>query len=138
MATEEKINVLLAGSQVALSKSLEKILGDERWINIIGSTDSETKAVELAGKLSPEVIVMDLDFAGDGLKASREVLNASPDSKIIVLSVYDYIGKVEVQTAPTENTGHVGSIEWISKNSNPAKLLNLISKPRERGKRRMQ
>ncbi len=124
----EKINVLLAGSEDVISADLRKVLEKEDWINVVGSSSSAATAKALAEETSPEIIVMDLGFAGDGIKASQELLKVSPDSKIIVLSIYDYIGKVDVHPVSPESAAHLDSIEWLSKQSKPAELLKTILK----------
>ena len=138
-ALSEKINVLLAGSEEELSADLQKVLEKEGWINVVGSSDSTATAKALAEETSPEIIVMDLEFAGDGIKASQELLKVSPDSKIIVLSIYDYVGKVDVHSVSPESAAHLDSIEWLSKQSKPAELLKTISKTGKKTvKRRIQ
>ncbi len=135
----EKINVLLAGSEEELSADLQKVLEKESWINVVGSSDSTATAKALAEETSPEIIVMDLEFAGDGIKASQELLKVSPDSKIIVLSIYDYVGKVDVHSVSPESAAHLDSIEWLSKQSKPAELLKTISNTgKKHTKRRIQ
>ncbi len=135
----EKINVLLAGSKDELSADLQKVLEKESWINVVGSSSSTATAKTLAEETSPEIIVMDLEFAGDGIKASQELLKVSPDSKIIVLSIYDYVGKVEVHSVSPESATHLDSIEWLSKQPKPAELLKTISKTGKKTvKRRIQ
>ena len=132
----EKINVLLAGSEEEISADLQKVLEKEGWINVVGSSDSAATAKALAEETSPEIIVMDLGFAGDGIKASQELLKVSPDSKVIVLSIYDYVGKVAVHPVSPESTAHLDSIEWLSKQCKPAELLKTISETGKKPKKR--
>jgi PleD family two-component response regulator len=96
--TTHKVDVLIAGSGSDINRNLQGILEGEGWINIVGSADSQEKVLELAENLLPEVIVVDMGFAGDGLKASRQLLKISPDSKIIVLTICDGVGRVDVKT----------------------------------------
>ena len=132
----EKISVLLAGSEPDLNQNLKEIIENSGGINIVGSSDSKKRILDLAKELLPEVIVVDLGFAGDGLRASQQLLKISPKSKIIVLSVYDYIGRVDIQTLPEDGQSALDSIQWLSKNSKPAELLELISHNDERSKKR--
>ena len=132
----EKISVLLAGSEPDLNQNLKEIIENSGGINIVGSSDSKKRILDMAKELLPEVIVVDLGFAGDGLRASQQLLKISPKSKIIVLSVYDYIGRVDIQTLPEDGQSALDSIQWLSKNSKPAELLELISHNDERSKKR--
>ena len=135
----DKVSVLLAGSEDEISADLQKILENEGWINVVGASDSAAAVTKMAEKTSPEIIVIDFAFAGDGIKASQKLLKVSPDSKIIVLSIYDYVGKVDVHSVSPESAAHLDSIEWLSKHAQPAELLKTISETgNKRRKRRIQ
>jgi chemotaxis response regulator CheB len=132
----DKISVLLAGSEPDMGEDLQQILKNQATIDVVGSSDSKERILELAEKLEPEVIVIDYDFAGDGLQASKQLLKISPSSKIIVLSIYDHVGRVDVHPLPEETNEAIDSIEWLSKNTTPAKLLEAVSHPNKKGKKR--
>ncbi len=132
----EKINVLLAGSEAELSGTLRNILESEGWINVVGASRSSVEAQELARSTSPEIIVIDLDFEGDGIQASQDLLKVSPDSKIVVLNIHDYIGKVSVHPVSQAGAVTLESIEALSKDSSPAELIKAISKSGKKQKKR--
>lgn len=56
---------------------------------VAGSAASGPEAVELAGKVSADVIVMDYKMPRqDGLETAREIRAANPDQPIILYSAY--------------------------------------------------
>jgi DNA-binding NarL/FixJ family response regulator len=131
----DKVSVLLATSQKGLAQSLQTVLEHEDWIQVVGSSASRDETLELAKSLTPQVVVIDYELAGDGLETGRRILKVSPEVRIIVLSVYDYVGQVTVRSAtakvspetPKEAPAVVESVEWLSKKSSLAQLLDSIS-----------
>lgn len=125
----EKVSVLIASSNKGLCQSLENVLGHEEWISVVGTSVSKAGTLALAKTFEPQVVVIDFSIAGDDLGIGEQIIKVSPDAKIIVLSKYDLIGKVDVQAVP-ESQGvrgaGVDSIDWLSNNSNPGSLLKLI------------
>ncbi len=127
----DKVSVLLASSYKGLRQSLRTLLENEGWINVVGTSDSMTEAVELAEKYLPQVIVLDYELAGSNTRIGQKLLDIDPDIKIIVLSVFDYVGQIGTEDTPGA-ANDLASVEWVSKNSNPADLLKLISGNRQR------
>ncbi len=127
----DKVSVLLASSYKGLRQSLRTLLENEGWINVVGTSDSMTEAVELTEKYLPQVVVLDYELAGSNMRIGQKLLDIDPDIKIIVLSVFDYVGQIGTEDTPG-NEHDLASVEWVSKNSNPADLLKLISGNRQR------
>ena len=125
----EKVSVLIASSNKGLCQSLKNVLNHEEWISVVGTSVSKADTLALAKTFEPQVVVIDFSIAGDDLGIGEQIIKVSPDAKIIVLSKYDLVGKVDVKTisgAPNEKTIGVDSIDWLSKDSNPGSLLKLI------------
>ena len=99
----------------------------EEWITVVGTSASELDTLDLARKLAPEVVILDYDLTGESLDVGRRILSTSPETKIIVLSLYDYLGQVTVKTAPEGQAFEVDSVEWLSKNSSAAELIKSVA-----------
>ena len=110
-----KTHVLLAVSQYPFLTSLKNILELENWIKIVGIADNEKQALELVNKHSPEVVVIDFDFNEDGIKMGEKILKEKPLTKIIMLSIYDYIGKLKVKKVTPQEIEIAELFDWISK-----------------------
>lgn len=123
----DKVSVLLASSQKSLRQSLRTVLENEDWIQVVGTSASRADALEMAKELAPQVVVLDMDLEGDGLEAGRMILEVSPEAKIIVLSTYDYVGRVTVKPALKGEAPELDSVDWLSKKSSLADLLKTIS-----------
>lgn len=90
MKAENRITVLLAEDHTIVREGLKKLLEAEKDIEVIGEAASGCKAVELAKKLSPSVIVMDIAMPQvNGLEATRQILKFDPSVKILILSAHN-------------------------------------------------
>jgi NarL family two-component system response regulator LiaR len=82
--------VLLVDDHKILRDGIKAILRVEGDFDVVGESDNGTDAVQMARKLSPDVIIMDIGLQGlNGVEATAEILRHSPDSKVIILSMYD-------------------------------------------------
>jgi DNA-binding NarL/FixJ family response regulator len=58
-------------------------------MQIVGEATTGAEAIEAAARLQPDVIVMDLGLPDvDGLTATRQILDKTSDSHVIVISMY--------------------------------------------------
>lgn len=81
------ISVLLVDDHGMVREGLKYYLETEDDITVVGEAGNGREAAELAKKLTPDVIMMDLIMPGvDGVEGTRLCLAASPDSKVIVLT----------------------------------------------------
>jgi DNA-binding NarL/FixJ family response regulator len=83
------IRVLLADDHQMLRDGLRAVLALESDIEVIGEADDGHAAVEMAGRLAPDVVLMDIGMYGlNGVEATRRVKAANPNVKVIALSTY--------------------------------------------------
>jgi len=84
------INVLLVDDHELVRSGIEHILNSAPGITVIAVASSGEEAIVIADRLQPCVILMDLNMPGiGGSVAIKRILQKTPDSKIIALSVYD-------------------------------------------------
>jgi len=80
------IRVLLADDHPVVREGLRGMLAAEPDIEVVGEAASGPEAVALAGRLRPDVILMDLRMPdGDGVEAIR----CLPGATVVVLTTYD-------------------------------------------------
>jgi DNA-binding NarL/FixJ family response regulator len=83
------ITVLLAEDHVIVREGLCALLKLERDIKVVGEADNGRQAVALAGELRPDVAVMDIAMPLlNGMEATRQLLQASPSTKVLMLSAH--------------------------------------------------
>lgn len=81
------ISVLLVDDHGMVREGLKYYLETEEDIKVVGEAEDGRAAAELAGKIKPAVILMDLIMPEtDGVEGTKLCLSASPESKVIVLT----------------------------------------------------
>ncbi|WP_050785621.1 response regulator [Pedosphaera parvula] len=92
------IRVLLADDHTVVRQGLRALLSGEKDIQIVGEAGTGREAVQMAQKLTPDVILMDIAMPlMNGLEATRKIAEVAPSAKVLVLSSYgedDYVQKL--------------------------------------------
>jgi DNA-binding NarL/FixJ family response regulator len=86
------IRVLVADDHPAYRRGLALMLTEVDDLEIVGSADTGAQAVELAGALAPDVVLMDLRMPDlDGIEATRRIkrLAPAPRPAVVVLTMFD-------------------------------------------------
>ncbi|MDD2556627.1 MAG: response regulator transcription factor [Syntrophaceticus sp.] len=84
----ERIRVVIADGHPLFREGLHRVLETDPQMEIAGEAGDGQGAINLARKLHPDVILMDLMMCGtSGLEASRVIHREMPDVKIIVLAI---------------------------------------------------
>ena len=84
-----KIKVLIADDHPLMRHGLATLLGADPGLQIVGEAKNGADAVEKAGELKPDVIVMDLSMpVMDGVDATRRIRETNPDTKVLILTTY--------------------------------------------------
>ncbi|MCR2792856.1 response regulator transcription factor [Microbacterium sp. zg.Y625] len=85
------IRLLIADDQAVVRTGLAVILGAEPDIEVVGQAADGEEAVQLARRLRPDVVCMDIRMpVKDGIEATREI-TADPDLQVdvLVLTTFD-------------------------------------------------
>jgi DNA-binding NarL/FixJ family response regulator len=84
-----KISVLLVDDHALVRRGFRRILEDEPDIQVVGEASDGLEAARLAAELHPRVIVMDCALPNlNGLDATRRILNTSPETLVLMLSMH--------------------------------------------------
>jgi DNA-binding NarL/FixJ family response regulator len=96
MNTPKHITVLLAEDHTVVREGLRTLLEAEGDIQVVGEAATGREAVELARKLRPAVVVMDIAMPVlNGLEATRQIRKTLPDAKVLILSAHSDDAYVE-------------------------------------------
>ncbi len=86
----EPIRVLLVDDHALFRQGLRRLLEDQPDFEIVGEAATGLQAVERAGELMPDVILMDIYMPeSDGLEATRAIRARLPYARIVMLTVSD-------------------------------------------------
>lgn len=86
---EKKITVLLVDDHSLVRRGFRRMLEDEPDMKVVGEAGDGEEAVKLAKQLHPKVVVMDCALPGmNGLQATREILENSSHTAVLMLSMH--------------------------------------------------
>jgi DNA-binding NarL/FixJ family response regulator len=81
--------ILLADDHRILRQGLRTMLASERDFEVIAEAEDGRTAVEMAERLMPNVVVMDIGMPGlNGIEATRQIVERVPSVRVIALSAY--------------------------------------------------
>src|SRR5688572_20121021 len=85
----DTITVLLVDDHALVRRGFRRLLEDDPAISIVGEASTAAEAIPLAVDLAPQVVVMDCAMpGGNGLAATRAILERRPDTAILMLSMH--------------------------------------------------
>ena len=85
----KRITVLLAEDHGIVREGLRSLLELCGDFEVVGEASTGRQAVELARKLRPAIVVMDIAMPLlNGFEATRQILAAAPETKVLVLSAH--------------------------------------------------
>ncbi len=118
--SDGKIRILLTDDHAVMREGLARLLGQERDFDIVGQASDGQEAVELAGNLLPDVILMDIGMPRmNGLDATRVIHQQHPDIRIIGLSLYQGEERAKAMLDS-------GAVFYLTKSGPPADLRAAI------------
>jgi len=86
----EKIKILLVDDHTILRDGIRVLIGEEPDLEVVGEAEDGRTAVELAGKCTPDVVVMDIGLPLlNGLEATRQIKKFYPCVKVLILTMHE-------------------------------------------------
>ncbi|WP_104136222.1 MULTISPECIES: response regulator transcription factor [unclassified Cryobacterium] len=84
------ISILLVDDQALLRVGFRMVLEAEDDFTVVGEASDGAQAIALAARLNPDVVLMDVRMPGvDGIEATRQIMAAQPETRIIILTTFD-------------------------------------------------
>ncbi len=83
------LRILIVDDHAVVRRGVRSLLESQAGWEIAGEAATGREAVELARRLKPDIVVMDLSLPElNGLDATRQILKESPRSEILVLTMH--------------------------------------------------
>lgn len=114
------IRVLVVDDHEVVRKGVRTLLDLEADFAVVGEARDGLEAVQLAGDTHPDIVLLDLEMPRlDGVAAIPKILEASPQSRILVLTSFS----TDERVFPAIQAGALG---YLLKDSTPEDLVHAI------------
>jgi DNA-binding NarL/FixJ family response regulator len=101
------VRVLIADDQTLFRAGLAKLLNEDPRVEVVGQAFDGADAAKQAGKLKPDVVLMDLKMPNiDGIEATRQIVEADPNIKVLILTTFETDNHV-IQALKVGASGYV-------------------------------
>ena len=109
MGSKNPYRILVAEDDEAFLDVLEAVLEAHVDFVVVGRARNGREAVDLAGRLEPDVVVMDIEMPVlDGVEATRLLRDLMPGVPVVAISGHDYEERVlEIRQA--------GAVDYVRK-----------------------
>jgi PAS domain S-box-containing protein len=87
---EQTLRILIADDHELIRRGVRSLLQSRADFSVCGEAVDGQDAIQLAGKLRPDLIIMDISMPRlNGLDATREIKRSLPETDVLVLSQHD-------------------------------------------------
>ncbi len=115
-----RIRVLVADDHKIMREGLAKLIQIEADMELVGEAADGEEAVEMARRLHPQVIVMDMSMPRmNGLEATERIVAELPDIRVIGLSMYERADREEAMR-------QAGAVAYLTKDGPSGDLIAAI------------
>jgi len=116
-----EIRILLVDDHAILRDGIRSLLEKEPQFKVIGEARDGRAAIDMVRKLKPDIVLMDVAMPLlNGLEATAQIVQSHPESKVIILSMYDYESYIRQALA-------AGAAGYILKDENAQELIDAIN-----------
>jgi two-component system, chemotaxis family, chemotaxis protein CheY len=117
----KKLNIVIADDAPFIRDILKRIV-DRAGHTVVGEAEDGAQALALALEHKPDLVIMDIVMpAMSGVQATKEILAALPDTKVIACSTID-------QDTMLMKVMEAGAVEYIKKPFSAPYVINTIER----------
>jgi DNA-binding NarL/FixJ family response regulator len=101
------VRVLIVDDQTLFRAGLSRLLNEDPRVEVVAQATDGADAAKLAAKHKPDVVLMDLKMPVlDGIEATRQIIEANPEVKVLVLTTFETDSQV-IQALKAGASGYV-------------------------------
>jgi DNA-binding NarL/FixJ family response regulator len=114
------IRILLAEDQPIIRQGLRYIIDAQPDMTIVGEAADGDEALQVATQAAPDLVLMDIRMPNrDGIDATRQIMQALPQTKVVLLTTFD------IQEYVLDGI-RAGAVGYLLKDAETAVLLDGI------------
>ncbi|MFE6968886.1 response regulator [Isoptericola sp. NPDC057653] len=116
------IRVLVVDDQTLIRSAIADLVGHGDGLEVVGEAADGARAVELARRLRPDVVLMDIRMPGtDGIAATRTICSdpALPDVRVLILTTFE-------EDQYIVGALRAGASGFIGKGSEPEQIVGAV------------
>ena len=84
-----KMRIVLVDDHEVVRLGLKVLLEQSESFEVVGEANNAKEAVEITGKLRPDIVLMDIRLPGvSGIEACEEITQLYPDVRVVMLTSY--------------------------------------------------
>jgi two-component system nitrate/nitrite response regulator NarL len=118
--TVQTIRLLLADDHPVVREGIRSCLSAHAHLEIVGESSDGPETVRLAGRLQPDLVLLDINMPGmSGLEITEQLKSEQPEIKVLVLTVHnrkEYVLQIV----------RAGAMGYILKDASPQELVRAI------------
>lgn len=116
----KRIRVLIADDHRLFAEALEAILAADERIDVVGRAADGQEAVDLAGELDPDIVLMDVSMPVlDGIEATRAICSGGGRACVLMLTGSNSRDDVD-------RSREAGASGYVTKDRIASELVNAI------------
>jgi DNA-binding NarL/FixJ family response regulator len=120
MSEQPTLRVLLVDDDELMRAGLRAVLSSDQSIRVVGEASSGRGAISAVGAYGPDLVLMDVRMPDlDGIAATREVLAASPEVRVLILTTFE-------EDEYIFGALNAGASGFLLKRTRPEELLTAI------------
>ncbi len=114
------VQVLIADDHRLFAEALQAILAADERVEVVGTASDGGEAVELALRLRPDVVLMDVSMPVlDGFEATREIRAGGDDVRVLMLTGSN-------SRADVQRSREAGAAGYVTKDRIASELVEAI------------
>ena len=83
------VRVLICDDHEVVREGLRGLISRQAGMSVVGEAGTVAEAIEAATRLKPDVVIMDVRLPdGSGVEACREIREARPETRVVMLTSY--------------------------------------------------
>lgn len=88
--TNGAVRVMVADDQTLFRTGLARLLNSDPRVKVVAEAKDGFEAARMAGEVAVDVVLMDIKMPNlDGIKATEQIVNACPDTRVLILTSFD-------------------------------------------------